>query len=157
MSILTSLIPTRLLVELAIAGVLIGSTIFCWDEWQSCRIDLTEYKATVAAQGAAQAQAVKDREEAQEAANAITYAQLQARIADSDSRGADLAGRLFKALADARTLRASQDIGPITVPARVSESAGSIESAIAIYDAACQRDAARLSALQEEVRGQLPH
>lgn len=154
MSILTSLIPTRLLVELAIAGVLIGSTIFCWDEWQSCRIDLTEYKATVAAQGAAQAQAVKDREEAQEAANAITYAQLQARIADSDSRGADLAGRLRQALGRVSALSASQDIGPITVPARVPEGAGGIESAIATYDAACQRDALRFEALQKEVIAQ---
>jgi hypothetical protein len=148
----------RLIAELVIFGILLGSAIFCWHEWQSARIDLTEYKATVAAVGAAQAQAVHDREAAQEAANAATYAQLQAHLADSDSRAADLSGRLRQALSRIGTLSATQDIGPITVPARVTEGPGGVERALtglAQYDAACQRDAARLGALQQEIRGQL--
>lgn len=141
--------------KIGIIGVFLGSLWFCWSSWQNCRIDLAEYKATVAAQGAAQAQAVHDREAAQEAANAVTYAQLQARIADSDSRGADLAGRLRQALNRASALSKATDIGPIVIPARVPEGTGDIERALAGYDGACQRDAARLGAIQAELAGQL--
>jgi len=151
---LLTLIPGRLLAELAILGVLLGSTWFCYDRWQSTKIDFVEFKATIAAQGAAQALAVKAREDAQERANASTIADLQAHLADSDSRGADLARRLRQALAHPSPLPPAQGIPPVT-PASGAGSPDTLTADLGAAFGECYRNADRLDALIHELEPQL--
>lgn len=126
----------------------------------AAQTELIQYKA-------AQAQAVADAVAANEAKHKQTEERnnaiisgLQGTLRDSDARGADLARRLRNALAALRPSpvppSADQPTTPVApgVPAGADE-AGQLVGAIAVYDAACVRDAARFNALIEQIKPQL--
>ena len=154
MSLLTSFIPGRLLAEAAIVGILLGTNWICFASWQDAKGALIEYKAEVTTLGAAQARSVKEREAAAEQHNAQTLSDLQARLDGSDARANSLARRLSAALSRPQSMPPAQGQpvpnGPSGGPSSTGETVGLLGDAIA----ACQRDSARFSALQDEIRGQ---
>ena len=113
--------------------------------------------ATLAA--AAKDEAVVKEAEAK-AANLGVIHELQAKLDASSAAGNDLARRLHNALARPATSGSTmpQAAGGSSPPATsgVPPSQDAVVTSVATYDAACQRDAARLNALIEEVSSQLP-
>ena len=118
-----------------------------------------ERDATAAA---AFANAVQERDEAEKqatAANRTIYEQLEPKLAASVADGTRLARLLHNALQARdrnRAAAANPDQPGITQSTGEPSSTGAaIEAATAEYDATCVRDAARLTALQAEIAGQM--
>ena len=161
MSLLT-IIPGRLLAELAIGGILAGSLYFCFGEWQSARIDLAEYKAEVSTMAADQARQVKEREQRAEAHNEQVLQSLQADLDGSSARADLLNRRLLSALTDASAMSKAADISPVVIACGVPASNPEIERLISEVRsrqgdvfAACDRDGKRLNGLIEQIAPQM--
>ena len=151
--------------------LVLGAMFYMGAHWQGGR-DATKAAVIAAAQAQRDAAAatafelevkkVQAAEQAATEANRRIYADLEPKLAAATASSNDFARRLRDAIA------AESDSGPVpqgtghVVPidsSRESGSAGAvagpIERATADYDAACQRDALRFSALQAEVQAQL--
>jgi len=122
--------------------------------WDKDKAAITAAAAHAQAEDAVRLQSAQARNEELTNANSA----LQASVAASTANGADLALRLRHALsapAHSCTVLAaggeSEPFGASGVPA----AASGVDQALAAYDAACQRDAARLNALSAEVKPQL--
>jgi len=114
---------------------------------------------------AAYQKAVSERDTAEQEArdaNRRIFTDLEPKLAAAAADGARLARLLHEALARASSGPAEAPSGvpgaadSPGVPGSQSTVAGPIERATGEALAACQRDSARLAALQEEVRGQMP-
>jgi hypothetical protein len=118
---------------------------------------LTAYKQSVAVTTAKAIQERDDKIAAQEKANALIVSNLQATLGESAARGIDLARRLRIATATVSGHPVQgAGIQPDPVAASgVPQGAPGVDESLARYDAACQRDSARLDALIAEVKGQM--
>jgi hypothetical protein len=155
MSILTSLIPGRLLAEVIIVGVLLGTNWITFASWQDSKGALIEYKAEVATLAADQARQVKEREQRAEAHNAQVLQSLQADLDGSSARADSLARRLSAALSRPQPVPQATNQPVPDGPSGGPSGTGETERLLGAALGACTRDSARFSALQAEVAGQL--
>ena len=125
--------------------------------WNKARTDFTVYKAQQAQVVADAVKVQKEKDDATLDRNKTTISDLMAATRDASARGDSLAQRLSVALARRCPVPESTDRPAATPPSGESaapDSAG-ILAALSQYDAACQRDAARLDALNAELAPQL--
>ena len=125
-------------------------------EAQKAEQRLRDFERDTAVAVAKQEQIYKAQAAAQEKANDAAILNLQTTVHDAELRGADLARRLRLAAAGRpNPMPQAQDQPGAAGPAREPPGPSAADEALARYDAACQRDAARLGTLIEELQPQL--
>lgn len=147
-------IPTRLLVEMAIAltlGIALYST---WNAWLNEREAFTTYRAQVEQQGKDRERIIKEQKAVQEARNAATLAELQTRLDGVTASRDGLTRRLRDALSRSCPVPKTSDQPAATDPTG-TQSQGRLSELLSSRLAECENNELRFSALQEEVRGQL--
>jgi hypothetical protein len=153
MSIFASVIPTRLLIEMALLGILGGSLYFVTDEWISTKEELATYKAQVAQQAADQARVVRERESAQEARNAATITELQVRLDGIAADNGGLHRRLQQALNRSCPVPEAKD-QPGATGTQSASGEGRLSGLLSDRLTECESNEARRTALIEELAGQ---
>jgi hypothetical protein len=145
---------------LALIAILVWQVRYQYHEKRAAEDALTVYKAQ-AAQAAADAMAENERKrKAAEANNAAIITDLQGKLSGAAASSTDLANRLRLALASLHSCPTTEagHQPPVATAPGVPDSAAEAQrltSAIADYDSACQRDAARYNALIGEITPQL--
>jgi hypothetical protein len=144
---------------LAIIGVLTWQVYYQYQAKREAQDALVAYKAQ-AAQAAADAIAENERKlKAAEANNDAILNDLKGKLDSAAANGNDLAARLRRALAaSCSAVPPHNGVAPTAPAPGVPDSAAEAQrltSAIAEYDSACQRDAARYNALIGEITPQL--
>ena len=150
-----------------VALLVLGAMFYMGAHWQGGR-DAAKEAVIAAAQAQRDAiaataydKAVQDRDAAEKAAteaNRRIYADLEPKLANAAADGARLARLLHEALASpgSGAPATHPDQPPASNPSGVAGSdPGAIERLTADAFAACERDAGRLTALQDEIRPQL--